>query len=50
MVEAAARSGALNTASWSLRLGRPLMAVPGPINSALSESPIGSSGTTRRHV
>ncbi|MCT3006712.1 DNA processing protein DprA, partial [Propionibacterium freudenreichii] len=39
VVEAAARSGALNTASWSLRLGRPLMAVPGPINSALSESP-----------
>lgn len=39
VVEAASRSGALNTASWTTRLSSPLMAVPGPITSALSESP-----------
>jgi len=37
VVEAAVRSGALNTASWSLRLNRPLMGVPGPVTSATSE-------------
>ena len=37
VVEAAVRSGALNTASWTTRLNRPLMAVPGPVTSAPSE-------------
>jgi DNA processing protein len=37
VVEAAVRSGALNTANWTTRLNRPLMAVPGPITSAPSE-------------
>jgi DNA processing protein len=36
IVEAAARSGAMNTARHSERLGRPLMAVPGPVTSAMS--------------
>jgi DNA processing protein len=37
VVEAAARSGALNTASWATRLNRHLMGVPGPVTSAQSE-------------
>ncbi|MGH3508873.1 MAG: DNA-processing protein DprA [Nocardioidaceae bacterium] len=37
VVEAAARSGALNTATWTTRLGRILMGVPGPVTSAPSE-------------
>lgn len=37
IVEAAARSGALNTANWASRLNRPVMGVPGPVNSAPSE-------------
>jgi|1186.fasta_scaffold163218_1 DNA processing protein len=37
VVEAAVRSGALNTASWAGRLNRPLMGVPGPVTSAPSE-------------
>jgi DNA processing protein len=37
VVEAAARSGALNTASWAMRLNRPLMGVPGPVTSAQSQ-------------
>jgi len=37
VVEAAVRSGALNTANWTERLGRPLMAVPGPVFSAPSQ-------------
>ena len=37
VVEAAVRSGALNTASWTARLHRPLMGVPGPVTSAPSE-------------
>jgi len=37
VVEAAIRSGALNTANWSLRLNRPVMGVPGPVTSAPSE-------------
>ncbi len=37
VVEAAVRSGALNTASWTLRLNRVLMGVPGPVTSAPSE-------------
>ena len=37
VVEAAVRSGALNTASWTSRLNRPLMAVPGPVTSAPSQ-------------
>jgi DNA processing protein len=37
VVEAAVRSGALNTASWAARLNRPLMGVPGPVTSAPSE-------------
>ena len=39
VVEAALRSGARNTASWALGCHRPVMAVPGPIHSALSEAP-----------
>lgn len=37
VVEAAVRSGALNTANWALRLNRVLMGVPGPVTSAPSE-------------
>ena len=36
VVEAARRSGALNTARHARDLGRPLMAVPGPVTSAQS--------------
>ena len=36
VVEAAARSGALNTAAVARRLGRPVLVVPGPITSAQS--------------
>jgi DNA processing protein len=36
VVEAAHRSGATNTARHAVALGRPLMAVPGPVTSALS--------------
>jgi DNA processing protein len=36
VVEAALRSGALNTASWAAGLSRVLMGVPGPVNSAPS--------------
>jgi DNA processing protein len=36
VVEAAARSGALNTATHCTGLGRPLMAVPGPVTSRMS--------------
>ena len=36
VTEAASRSGALNTAAHCTRLGRPLMAVPGPVTSAMS--------------
>jgi len=37
VVEAALRSGALNTSNWTERLGRALMAVPGPVTSAPSQ-------------
>lgn len=37
VVEAAVRSGALNTASWASRLNRPLMGVPGRVTDAPSE-------------
>jgi DNA processing protein len=37
VVEAAVRSGALNTANWASRLNRSLMAVPGPVTSAPSQ-------------
>jgi DNA processing protein len=37
VVEAAIRSGALNSATWASRLNRPLMGVPGPVTSATSE-------------
>jgi DNA processing protein len=37
VVEAAARSGALNTASWAARLNRRVMGVPGPVRSAQSQ-------------
>ncbi len=37
VVEAAVRSGALNTATWALRLNRVVMGVPGPVTSATSE-------------
>ncbi len=33
VVEAALRSGALNTANWAVGMDRPLMGVPGPITS-----------------
>ncbi|WP_308014649.1 MULTISPECIES: DNA-processing protein DprA [unclassified Rhodococcus (in: high G+C Gram-positive bacteria)] len=36
VVEAGWRSGARNTASWARALGRPVMAVPGPVTSASS--------------
>ncbi|APB00464.1 DNA-processing protein DprA [Nocardia seriolae] len=36
VVEAGIRSGARNTVKWCRRLGRPAMAVPGPITSAAS--------------
>jgi DNA processing protein len=36
VVEAAVRSGALNTASWAGGLGRAVMGVPGPVTSAPS--------------
>jgi len=39
VVEAALRSGARNTASWALACNRPLMAVPGPVHSAMSAAP-----------
>lgn len=37
VVEAAVRSGALNTANWATRLNRSLMGVPGPVTSAPSQ-------------
>lgn len=37
VVEAATRSGALNTASWAQRMQRHVMGVPGPVTSAPSE-------------
>ncbi|TWG96798.1 DNA processing protein [Nocardioides sp. J9] len=37
VVEAALRSGALNTASWAERLSRVVMGTPGPLTSASSE-------------
>ncbi len=37
VVEAAIRSGALNTANWAARLNRPAMGVPGPVTSASSQ-------------
>jgi DNA processing protein len=36
VVEAAPRSGALNTATWADRLSRPVMGVPGPVTSVAS--------------
>ena len=36
VVEAGWRSGARNTVSWARKLGRPVMAVPGPVTSASS--------------
>ncbi|MCW2525586.1 MAG: processing protein [Pseudonocardiales bacterium] len=36
VIEAALRSGALNTAAHCVSLGRPLLAVPGPVTSAMS--------------
>lgn len=36
VVEAGQRSGALNTAGYARNLGRPLLAVPGPVTSAMS--------------
>ncbi len=37
ITEAAAKSGTMHTASFALDIGRPVLAVPGPITSALSE-------------
>ncbi|MFW6776274.1 DNA-processing protein DprA [Nocardioides sp. CPCC 205120] len=37
VVEAAVRSGALNTAGWAERLNRVVMGVPGPVTSGLSQ-------------
>jgi len=39
VVEAAVRSGAQNTVSWALSLSRPVLAVPGPVTSAMSVTP-----------
>jgi DNA processing protein len=39
VVEAALRSGARNTATWALECNRVLMAVPGPVHSAMSAAP-----------
>lgn len=39
LVEAAYRSGARNTVTWAAVCGRPVMAVPGPVTSALSVTP-----------
>ncbi|MDO5534184.1 MAG: DNA-processing protein DprA [Propionibacteriaceae bacterium] len=39
VVEAGARSGARNTVTWASTLGRPVMAVPGPVSSAASYTP-----------
>lgn len=39
IVEAAARSGARNTVSWAHACGRPVLAVPGPVDSTLSVTP-----------
>ena len=39
VVEAAQRSGARNTANWTIACGRHLMAVPGPVYSAMSAGP-----------
>jgi DNA processing protein len=36
VVEAGARSGALNSAGYARDLGRPVLAVPGPVSSAMS--------------
>jgi DNA processing protein len=36
VVEAAVRSGALNTAGWAHDIGRDILAVPGPVTSAMS--------------
>lgn len=36
VVEAAHRSGALNTAGYARDLGRPVLAIPGPVTSAMS--------------
>lgn len=36
VVEAAARSGSLNTANWAGQLGRVVMGVPGPVTSSAS--------------
>jgi DNA processing protein len=46
VVEAARRSGALNTAHHCRSLGRPLMAVPGPVTSAMS---VGCHELLRNH-
>jgi DNA processing protein len=47
VVEAASRSGAINTAGHASVLGRPLMAVPGPVTSAMS---VGCHDLLRRDV
>lgn len=39
VVECKTKSGALITADYAMDMGRPVYAVPGPINSALSEGP-----------
>jgi len=39
IVEAGVRSGAGNTARWAQSLGRPVLAVPGPVTSVMSYTP-----------
>lgn len=39
LIEAALRSGAKNTAAWGNELGRVVMALPGPVTSALTATP-----------
>lgn len=41
IVEGAKRSGAKNTVTWADALSLPVMAVPGPVTSSLSETPNG---------
>jgi DNA processing protein len=40
LVEARIRSGSLTSVRWAADLGRPVLVVPGPIDSALSEGPL----------
>ena len=49
VIEAALRSGALNTANWAGRLNRPLLGVPGPVTSAPSPGGAPADPLRQRH-